>query len=142
MTQVGRVRDAELDGVFHALAKAPRRRILDVVAASPGCGVNQVAEHFEMSRIGVLKHVNLLEEAGLPAGVLNLVHGQGRTAGRALTAHPDIQLMSCTGSTHTGRAVAEMCARGGRRSRARPRRRDISTRIWTWLRRLPPGWRG
>jgi DNA-binding transcriptional ArsR family regulator len=65
MTQVGRVRETELDGVFHALANATRRRILDVVAASPGCGVNQVAGHFDMSRIGVLKHVNLLEEAGL-----------------------------------------------------------------------------
>lgn len=59
------MREAELDAVFHALANATRRRILDVVAASPGCGVNQVAEHFDMSRIGVLKHVNLLEEAGL-----------------------------------------------------------------------------
>ena len=59
------MREEELDSVFHALANATRRRILDVVAASPGCGVNQVAECFDMSRIGVLKHINLLEDAGL-----------------------------------------------------------------------------
>ncbi len=59
------MREEELDGVFQALANATRRQILDVVAASPGCGVNHVAGHFDMSRIGVLKHVNLLEEAGL-----------------------------------------------------------------------------
>ncbi|MCW5580201.1 MAG: helix-turn-helix transcriptional regulator [Luteimonas sp.] len=54
-----------LDRVFQALASATRRRILDVVADAPGCSVNHVAEQFDMSRIGVLKHVNLLEEAGL-----------------------------------------------------------------------------
>jgi DNA-binding transcriptional ArsR family regulator len=54
-----------LDRVFHALASATRRRILDVVAETPGCSVNHVADRFEMSRVGVLKHVNLLEEAGL-----------------------------------------------------------------------------
>lgn len=59
------MQEQELDNVFHALANATRRRILDVVSATPGCGVNQVAEQFEMSRIGVLKHINLLEEAGL-----------------------------------------------------------------------------
>lgn len=59
------MREDELDDVFHALASAQRRRILDIVTATPGCGVNQVAEQFEMSRIGVLKHINLLEDAGL-----------------------------------------------------------------------------
>jgi predicted transcriptional regulator len=59
------VQEAQLDLVFHALASTTRRQILDVVAATPGCGVNHVAEQFAMSRIGVLKHVNLLEEAGL-----------------------------------------------------------------------------
>jgi DNA-binding transcriptional ArsR family regulator len=59
------VREADLDLIFQALANATRRQILDVVAAAPGSSVNQVTEHFEMSRIGVLKHINLLEEAGL-----------------------------------------------------------------------------
>ena len=57
--------EAELDAVFLALASQPRRHILDIIAAQPGCTVNQVAERFEMSRIGVLKHINVLEDAGL-----------------------------------------------------------------------------
>jgi DNA-binding transcriptional ArsR family regulator len=57
--------ETELDAVFLALASGTRRRMLDIVAAQPGCTVNHVAEHFEMSRIGVLKHINVLEDAGL-----------------------------------------------------------------------------
>lgn len=57
--------EAELDAVFQALASATRRQILDLVAATPGCSVQHVAEHFDMSRIGVLKHVNTLEQASL-----------------------------------------------------------------------------
>ena len=54
-----------LDRVFQALANATRRQILDLVADAPGCSVHRVAERFDMSRIGVLKHVNLLQDAGL-----------------------------------------------------------------------------
>lgn len=57
--------DPELDVVFLALANPVRRRILDIVAGAPGCTVREVTGHFEMSRIGVLKHINVLEEAGL-----------------------------------------------------------------------------
>lgn len=54
-----------MDAVFAALASRERRQMLDIVLAHPGCGVNQVAAHFEMSRVGVLKHLVLLEAAGL-----------------------------------------------------------------------------
>jgi DNA-binding transcriptional ArsR family regulator len=57
--------ESELDSVFLALASPVRRQILDIVAATPGCTVNTVTEHFDMSRIGVLKHINVLEQAGL-----------------------------------------------------------------------------
>jgi predicted transcriptional regulator len=57
--------ETQLDVVFVALASQPRRHILDILAARPGSTVNQVAEQFEMSRIGVLKHINVLEDAGL-----------------------------------------------------------------------------
>jgi DNA-binding transcriptional ArsR family regulator len=57
--------EAELDSVFLALASPVRRQILDIVAATPGCTVNTVAEYFDMSRVGVLKHINVLEQAGL-----------------------------------------------------------------------------
>ncbi|MCH9649777.1 MAG: helix-turn-helix domain-containing protein [Deltaproteobacteria bacterium] len=54
-----------LDLVFKALAHPIRRRILDLVADQDGCNVNQVCSHFEVSRISVLRHINVLEEAGL-----------------------------------------------------------------------------
>jgi aldehyde dehydrogenase (NAD+) len=54
--------------------------------------------------------VEMLLEAGLPEGVLNLVHGIGEEAGAALVRHPDVNLVSFTGSCETGREVALACA--------------------------------
>ena len=42
-----------MDNVFHALASQPRRRILDIMRRKPGCNVNEVARHFDVSRIAV-----------------------------------------------------------------------------------------
>jgi DNA-binding transcriptional ArsR family regulator len=59
--------DDTLDAVLFALASEPRRRVLDVLKAEPGCNLNRVCEHFEaeMTRFAVMKHVNVLEAAGL-----------------------------------------------------------------------------
>ncbi len=54
-----------MDTVFHALANACRRRILDLVNRMPGCSVNDICKYFEMSRIGVMKHLQVLESAQL-----------------------------------------------------------------------------
>ena len=54
-----------LDPVFDALASHDRRRMLDIVQESPGMSIAALATHFEMSKVGVLKHVRLLESAGL-----------------------------------------------------------------------------
>ncbi len=51
--------------VFYALANPVRRKILSIVREQPGCGVGDVADQFSMSRIGVMKHLELLREAGL-----------------------------------------------------------------------------
>jgi alpha-ketoglutaric semialdehyde dehydrogenase len=51
-----------------------------------------------------------LEEAGLPPGVLNIVNGWGPDAGEALLRHPDVKLISFTGSTDTGRIISQGCA--------------------------------
>lgn len=59
------MQEHQLDAVFQALASQVRRQILDIVADAPGCGVGHVADHFDLSRIGVLKHINVLEDAGL-----------------------------------------------------------------------------
>src|SRR5436853_5905480 len=52
----------------------------------------------------------IVREAGLPNGVLNVVHGTGPNVGAAITAHPKITTISFTGGTVTGRKVAEACA--------------------------------
>ncbi len=56
-----------LDAVLFALASEPRRRVLDVLKAEPGCNVNRVCEHFdaEMTRFAVMKHLTVLEGANL-----------------------------------------------------------------------------
>ncbi len=55
--------------------------------------------------------VEALLEAGLPPEVIQLVHGRGETAGKAIVEHPDIPLISFTGSTATGSLVGETCGR-------------------------------
>lgn len=53
----------------------------------------------------------IFDEAGLPAGVANIVYGAGSEVGTALIEHPDIRVISFTGSTETGRHVAELSGR-------------------------------
>ncbi|MBC7772526.1 MAG: helix-turn-helix transcriptional regulator [Pyrinomonadaceae bacterium] len=64
-----------MDSVFHALAHVDRRRILDLVKASPGSSVGDVCAHFAVSRIAVMKHLRVLEEAGL---LITQKHGRTR----------------------------------------------------------------
>src|SRR4030095_2564459 len=55
--------------------------------------------------------VELLLEAGLPPETIQLVHGAGKDAGKALVEHPDVSLVSFTGSTATGAAIGATCVR-------------------------------
>ena len=57
--------DRDMDAVFQALANESRRRMLDVVKESPGIIVGALASEFDVSRIAVMKHLRVLEEAGL-----------------------------------------------------------------------------
>ena len=59
----------------------------------------------EWSPLTADRLAHLIEEAELPAGVFNLVHGFGETAGASLVAHPAVRLISFTGETSTGRAI-------------------------------------
>lgn len=54
-----------MDHVFHALASQVRRKMLDIVRSEPGCSVSDVCRHFDVSRIAVMKHLAVLERAGL-----------------------------------------------------------------------------
>jgi DNA-binding transcriptional ArsR family regulator len=59
------VPDRDMDAVFAALAHETRRRILDVLKERPGSGVGEIATEFDVSRIAVMKHLAVLEEANL-----------------------------------------------------------------------------
>lgn len=57
--------DRDMDAVFQALAHETRRRMLDLVKETPGIGVGALAAEFDVSRIAVMKHLAVLEEANL-----------------------------------------------------------------------------
>jgi len=57
--------DRDMDAVFQALAHQSRRRMLDTVKECPGIGVGALATEFDVSRIAVMKHLGILEQAGL-----------------------------------------------------------------------------
>ncbi|HEX3583935.1 MAG TPA: aldehyde dehydrogenase family protein, partial [Thermoanaerobaculia bacterium] len=71
-----------------------------------------VAKPSEMTPLTANRLAELSLEAGIPAGVINIVHGFGGKAGRALTAHDDVAAISFTGGTVTGAAVAANAAPG------------------------------
>lgn len=74
------------------------------------CGNTVVIKSGEDVPLSALNLVKACEKAGIPKGVVNLVNGFG-DAGAALVGHRDVRLISFTGSTETGRIIAETCAR-------------------------------
>jgi DNA-binding transcriptional ArsR family regulator len=69
------MREEDLDQLLSAMAHSGRRRMLDLLIAAPGISIKALASHFEMSRVAVLKHVRVLEEAQL---VLSRKEGRTR----------------------------------------------------------------
>ena len=80
------------------------------------CGNTAVVKPAEDAPLSGQHLVQILANAGLPRGVVNLVQGFGEEAGEALLADSGVQMISFTGSTAVGRHVAEVCARTGKRS--------------------------
>jgi len=74
------------------------------------CGNTLVIKPAEDTPLSTYHLVEILREAGLPAGVVNLIGGDGPGAGALLTKHADVPVVSFTGSTSTGRIIAETCA--------------------------------
>jgi len=74
------------------------------------CGNTVVIKSGEDVPLSTVNLVKSCEEAGIPKGVVNIVNGTGE-AGEALVNHKDVRLISFTGSTDTGRIIAEACAR-------------------------------
>jgi aldehyde dehydrogenase (NAD+) len=72
------------------------------------CGNTVVLKPAEDTPASAARLVEILAEAGMPPGVVNLVHGRGEEAGAALVRHPDVQLVSFTGSAAVGREIASV----------------------------------
>lgn len=81
-------------------------KIAPAIAAGNTC----VAKPSELTPLTAHRLAELMVAAGLPAGVVNIVHGFGAKAGAAISAHPDIPLISFTGGTATGAQVAATAA--------------------------------
>ena len=81
-------------------------KVLPVIATGCTC-VLKPSEHTPVS---AMLYAEILDEAGVPAGVFNLVNGVGPVVGGALSRHPDVQMMSFTGSTRAGKAVTRDAA--------------------------------
>ncbi|XP_010928603.1 aldehyde dehydrogenase family 2 member B7, mitochondrial isoform X1 [Elaeis guineensis] len=81
------------------------------VGPALACGNTIVLKTAEQTPLSALYVSKLLHEAGLPAGVLNVVSGFGPTAGAAIASHMDIDKLVFTGSTVTGKIVLELAAR-------------------------------
>src|SRR5207244_7750126 len=74
------------------------------------CGNTVVFKPATLTPLSALHFVRILEEAGVPPGVVNLVTGGGGDVGHAMTVSPDVRVVSFTGSTEVGRTVAERAA--------------------------------
>ena len=79
-----------------------------IPALATGCTC--VLKPSEHTPISASIYAEVIHQAGYPAGVFNLIHGDGPTVGAALSRHPDIQMMSFTGSARAGTAVTKDAA--------------------------------
>jgi aldehyde dehydrogenase (NAD+) len=84
----------------------PLNQIGAKVAPALAAGCTVVLKPSEIAPLNAIAFAQVLEEAGVPAGVFNLVQGDGPTVGTALSVHPGIDMVSFTGSTRAGIAVA------------------------------------
>ncbi|SLI24034.1 aldehyde dehydrogenase family protein [Mycobacteroides abscessus] len=80
------------------------------IAPALAAGCTMVAKPSEVTPLSTIAFVRLAQEAGVPAGVLNLIQGSGATVGLALTANPDVDFISFTGGLSTGRHIARAAA--------------------------------
>ena len=88
----------------------PLHQICAKVAPALAAGCTVVVKPSEVTPLNAFVLAEILEEAGLPAGCFNLVTGFGPVVGEAMAAHPDVDMVSFTGSTAAGRRVSEVAS--------------------------------
>ncbi len=88
----------------------PMNQIAAKVAPAIAAGCTMVLKPSELAPLDAVILAEIIDEAGLPPGVFNLVHGDGAGAGVSLTAHPDVDMVSFTGSSRAGIAISQNAA--------------------------------
>lgn len=93
----------------------PLHQIVAKVAPALAAGCTVVLKPSELAPLNAFILADIIHEAGLPAGVFNLVSGLGNEAGEALASHPDVDMVTFTGSTRAGKRVARLAAESVKR---------------------------
>jgi aldehyde dehydrogenase (NAD+) len=88
----------------------PINQVVCKVAPALAAGCTMILKPSEVAPLNAAIFAEILHEAGVPRGVFNLVNGDGPTVGNAMSSHPDIDMMSFTGSTRAGIQVAKAAA--------------------------------
>jgi aldehyde dehydrogenase (NAD+) len=88
----------------------PLHQVVLKVFAALAAGCTVVLKPTEVAPLITYALVDIVDEAGLPGGVLNVVSGYGPVVGEAIAAHPDVDMVSFTGSTRAGKRVAVVAA--------------------------------
>ncbi len=93
----------------------PLHQIAAKVAFAMAAGCTVVLKPSEIAPLDAFVLAEVINDAGLPPGVFNLVTGTGPTVGEAIAAHPEIDMVSFTGSTRAGKRVAELASQSLKR---------------------------
>ena len=93
----------------------PLHQIALKVAPALAAGCTVVLKPSEIAPFNAFVLAEVIEAAGLPKGVFNLVTGFGPAVGEALVKHPDVDMISFTGSTRAGKRISEVAAQGVKR---------------------------
>ena len=88
----------------------PLNQVSCKVAPALAVGCTMILKPSEIAPLSAYLYAEMIDEAGVPAGVFNLVNGDGPTVGEALSRHPDVDMMSFTGSTRAGSLVVQNAA--------------------------------
>ncbi|WP_170479491.1 aldehyde dehydrogenase family protein [Ruegeria arenilitoris] len=88
----------------------PMNQITLKVGAAAISGCTMVLKPSEQSPLNAMIFADMMDEAGFPPGVFNLVNGDGAGVGSQLSAHPDVDMVSFTGSTRAGTAISKNAA--------------------------------
>ena len=88
----------------------PLHQVIAKIAPALAAGCTVVLKPSEVAPLSAYILAEIIHEAGLPPGVFNLISGSGREVGEHLANHPDVDLISFTGSLNAGRRVAQLAA--------------------------------